>query len=386
MGERIDTRRNRFGLGKLSSAVYAVLGILYGLLVMEMAEKFIDGKGGGSGALAVLIFLGALLVSLFLHTLLHEFGKYLSGRLSGWSFVSFRMGGLKLSRVDGKLKAERASDKRRGGQCVMLPPDGDGINYKCFPVLFGGGVLNIIFGAACLVCVLFLPELSYLRAVLIPLGVTGIFYALVKWVPIASAEPNEGRYAASILKIKGAKKAYWTQQRVQGLLSMDGRLKDVPEERFALPDGADRGDALICTVVYLGFCRLIDMHDFARAASRAQELLTVYPGLTDEQKNEVRCERLFCELMLECRDDAVRVMYTPELKNYMNKTGAYMQHLRTMYAYDLIYRNNKTSAKKELKDFNKVADKHPCRGEAKSERELVALVARRAEERERQDK
>ena len=61
----------------------------------------------------------------FSQIILHEVGHYLFGKLSGYQFVSFRVGNYTWIRENGKLTLKKFKIPGTGGQCLMMPPQKD---------------------------------------------------------------------------------------------------------------------------------------------------------------------------------------------------------------------------------------------------------------------
>ena len=69
----------------------------------------------------VLVFL-IVISALYLQILLHEAGHLVFGLLTGYRFLSFRVGSLMLVREQGKLRLKSFSIAGTGGQCILIPP------------------------------------------------------------------------------------------------------------------------------------------------------------------------------------------------------------------------------------------------------------------------
>ena len=89
----------------------------------------------------ILFFLGAYVLSTFLH----ELGHMVMGLVSGYKFISLRVGSYVLTREDRQWKIKRMSIPGTAGQCLMMPPD-SGTPEKVPAVLYhlGGGLFNLL--------------------------------------------------------------------------------------------------------------------------------------------------------------------------------------------------------------------------------------------------
>lgn len=68
----------------------------------------------------VLVFLGC-----YLNIIIHELGHIVFGKLSGYEFISYRVGSLMLLKRDGKFVWKRYAIPGTGGQVVMRPAKKD---------------------------------------------------------------------------------------------------------------------------------------------------------------------------------------------------------------------------------------------------------------------
>ena len=71
------------------------------------------------------LWLALAIVLYILQLILHEAGHYLFGRLTGYTFVSFRIDNYTWIKENGKLVLKRFKIPGTGGQCLMMPPKED---------------------------------------------------------------------------------------------------------------------------------------------------------------------------------------------------------------------------------------------------------------------
>lgn len=96
------------------------------------------------GIIAGLVGICAFVVSEIVLIIAHEAGHLVGGLLSGYKFVSFRIGNLTFIRKNGHLKIKKYSLAGTGGQCLMCPPDGDPDTVPTTLYLAGGLLANIV--------------------------------------------------------------------------------------------------------------------------------------------------------------------------------------------------------------------------------------------------
>ena len=141
-------------MAKKKSSVLLTIVMLAGGMLMGGAFGFLFGMqmntlsaawGVDSLLLTLALMLICLYAAIFLQIILHEGGYLLFGLLTGYSFVSFRIGSLMLIRSDGRLRLKKFSLAGTGGQCLMSPP---GVLGEAMPFMlynFGGVLMNLFY-------------------------------------------------------------------------------------------------------------------------------------------------------------------------------------------------------------------------------------------------
>ena len=104
-----------------------ILGMVMGLGAgVASGILFAGGIQASDGKdLVVVLFMSLLsaIAAFFLQVFFHESGHLIFGLLTGYRFVSFRIGHLMFVRQDGVMNIRRMSITGTGGQCLMAPPE-----------------------------------------------------------------------------------------------------------------------------------------------------------------------------------------------------------------------------------------------------------------------
>lgn len=90
-----------------NTLVQMLLGALLGFFLVVAAERLVGGIAG----FALAFF--ALVVSYPLHILVHEGGHLIAGLLSGYRFVSFRVGSTMWIRQDDRIRRKNSVFRER---------------------------------------------------------------------------------------------------------------------------------------------------------------------------------------------------------------------------------------------------------------------------------
>jgi hypothetical protein len=88
-------------------------------------------------------------------------------------------------------------------------------------------------------------------------------------------------------------------------------------------------------------------------------------------KREFKLEKVFLELMGECRKEAIEGLWDKELEIYIKMTLNAITGQGQLFAYGLLFLNDEEAAGKALELFEKLSSSHPNMAEAALERKLV---------------
>lgn len=332
-----------------------------------MAIGKLQGKDLILGCLAVII-------TYYLQIIIHEIGHAVFGLLSGYEFLSFRVGGLILVKKNGKLEGKRFSLKGTGGQCLLYYP---GNNKYDFPyVLYNlGGVLgNFIAGLLPLFLYFAFPLNKILGTLVLINFFVAIFLSFTNGIPMkVGGIPNDAYNIILMRKDREARKSFWVQLQVTALLSKGTRLKDMPEDWFSLPMEPDWSNALVCTLATFRCGYFHDSFDFAQAKESTENILVHGVGLVDLYRNSLTIELVFYAA-LEGDIERVKELYTKELQRSMLRLRTSLSAQRLFYTHALLVEQDKDKAVKHLKLFEKIAATFPYEGEIEGERELIDYV------------
>ena len=113
MGERPATTAKSAGrrgsVGRIVSIVlFMFAGMVSGMLIMRCLEAAVpDGAPRGYRSLLFAALVVGMYAAFLVETVIHEAGHLVFGLLSGYSFLSFRIGGFAWVKADGKVRFAR---------------------------------------------------------------------------------------------------------------------------------------------------------------------------------------------------------------------------------------------------------------------------------------
>ena len=361
-----------------SRYIGVLVGVVLGLIIGITTRPYLNNLSGdlsqyrGLFPLMVIIF---LLIAFFFHIIVHEAGHLVFGLLTGYKFVSFRIGSFMWLKKDGKLKLKRMSLAGTGGQCLLSPPDiKDG---KMPNVLYnlGGSIFNLLLGVLFLIGHLLCSEIVFLSLLFFIFALVGFVTAISNGIPIRTETvDNDGYNALALSKSKEAVEAFWVQLKVNEQISKGFRLKDMPAEWFVVPSDEAMQNSIVATRGVLAYNRLTDEGKIQEADALAAHLLEIDSSIAGIHRSLLICDRIFIELIGENRSEVVDKMLTKELKKFMKSMKRFPSVIRTQYALALLFEKDTAKAQTIKKEFERVAKTYPHSNEIESEIDLFQLV------------
>lgn len=321
--------------------------------------------------------------AIYLNVITHELGHWLFGRISGYRFVSFRIGSMTWIRGgDEKIHFRSMKLVGTGGQCLLSPPD---IKEGKIPVAlynFGGCLLNLLAGSIMLtVFFLLRGEFSMPRLLILFAALFNFVIALTNGIPMDSGMiANDGKNALSLGRDPEAMRAFWLQLKINEMQTRGLRLKDMPEEWFLMPPDEKMDNPMIAALGVFGCNRLMDEGRLEEADERMKHLLRMKSAMNGIYRQMLTCDRMFCEIVGQNRRDVIEAMRTPELLKFMKLMYTDPSVIRTEYAYYLITVGDERRATEKRALFEKFASKYPFEASIVAERELIARADDACEE------
>ena len=363
---------------KLESLIGIIIGVLFYIFIYrrgyEIGAKFADTLDKDFN---IWIFMFKALISVligyYLTIIIHEGGHLLFGLLSGYKFLSFRVGNLTLVKYEENFKFKKFKIVGTGGQCLMDPPDFNENNFPYIIYNAGGGILNIISSIICF-GLYYVVDIEFLRLSLICFSAFGIITALLNLIPLKiGGINNDGMNIVYLNKSKEARFSFYLQLKIEALLIKGKRLKDMPYEWFDLPKDLDLKNSINLARKILRGNYYLDKKDFNKAKEIYNEILKDEDILTF-YKLELPCEVIFCELMTEGNRETIDKLYTKKLKKYIEKNGVMISKLRLQYAYYSLFEKDFNKATKVREKFNKTLKTYPSKAEILAEEEFMKMI------------
>ena len=359
----------------IAMAFFVMLGAVCGYLLMMRLIGLYEEKPFYE---VLLSFAGMLLImyaaSLF-HLILHEAGHLLFGLLSGYKFSSFRIFSFMWIKENGKIKTKRLNIAGTAGQCLMTPPDVSDGRFPYALYNLGGAIMNIAVGTVCLGLSFAFKGILYLSDVMLIFAVFGYLYAIINGIPMRlGAVDNDGYNVYAMSESSEAMRAFGIQMKVNEQIARGVRLKDMPEEWFAVPSDEAMKNSMVAVIGVFACNRLMDSQMFEQADALMAHMLELNSGIVGLHRCLMVCDRMYIEMITQNRKDILCGMLDKEQKAIMKSMKNFLSVLRTEYVYSLLCDKDKPKADMIKLQFEKCAKTYPYQSDVQSERELIELA------------
>ena len=321
------------------------------------------------------------MVMFYLHIIIHEAGHALFGMLTGYKFLSYRVGSFMWEKAaDGKVRFSRFSLAGTGGQCLMSPPDYNGGNYPYVWYNLGGGAVNLLAAALAGAALLIFPMGKWGSIICWMALLTGVLLGLTNILPIPGGKVNnDGSNILAISRSPEARRAFWLQMKVNEQIAWGTRLKDLPEEYFAPYPEEARANAMVLSMEVLSANRQMDAMNFDAAKEQMLSLVEDehVPGI---YRQLMTFELAWLELVEGCPGEYVAKLEDKTLQQFAKAMKNFPNILRANYALAMIRDKDEKKAAALRKAFDKMAASYPHESEIIGEKELMDLTERKAKE------
>lgn len=379
MKKRLERKRMWGGVAFIG--LNLIMGLIVGFVgvIVVMRQGRLDSDDGDLGFVIWLFgFFVMLALSSYLQIVIHEFGHFIFGKLSGYSLSSFRIGKIAFVKKGEKVVVQKLNVPGTGGQCLMSPPEINPYNIPYFLYNMGGAFANLIVSVVCLILYFFCYKVPYLSELLVILSITGVFTALTNGIPLENKlVKNDGGNVVELVKHVNARRDFWLQLTINHQYMNGVRYKDMPREWFLVTGNVEDQSALSYTMWIYSMMRDFDNLEIEKVKEAIEVLLEKGVKMVGMHRNELLCEQLFCEMLLNDDVEEVKKLYTKELKRYAAMTGTNMGRQRLLYGYHSLIEKDEKKAEKALKTFEKQSQKNPIQAEVEMEKEWMELLTKR---------
>ncbi len=360
----------------LGFVLYIIAGFVCGSWVVDYIDVYIGRDSSAKRLLVLVAAMLAVYAAMVVQAVIHEFGHMVFGLASGYRFGSFRIFSLMWIKEGDRLRVRRLKLAGTAGQCLMSPPD---LKDGKIPVVLynlGGVIMNLIAGAAFAGLSFLFPQAPALAVFLRFLAAAGALSAAVNGIPIRMGQvDNDGRNVLSMIMDPEAVRAFRLQLKITESLAGGARLRDLPDEWFAVPDDEALSNSIIAASGVFAANRLMDMNRFSEADGLIRHLLSVESGIIGLHRSMMTCDLIVTELLGMNRRSELDGLLTDGQKRFMKAMKRFPSVLRTEYALALLDDRDEEKARRIEEEFDRVAADYPYKGDIEGERELMSIVS-----------
>ena len=362
-------------LALLFLAIFAVGAIMSFVLTFRV----INSEWGI--VLSVAEIVASLLLSNLLSIVVHESGHLVFGLTSGYSFSSFRIFSFMLLMQDGRLVFRRQNIAGTGGQCLMIPPEGDAKDIPVILYNLGGSIFNLLLALISVSLYFIWSDVYFLSVLLLLTSFISGLYAFINGIPMnVSGMSNDGMNAVMLNGNEHARIAFLNQLKMCAAQAQGIRVSNMPDDWFELPDGADMNNVHCATIAVFKAERYLDAKDLSLAERSIESLLRSNYAIIGLHRNLLVCDLVFCRLINHEGNVDISNLLTLEQLKFMKNMGKFPSILRTQYCISLLRDKDENQAGKVKDVFEKQAKKYPFPAEIKGERELMEFSFERYNE------
>ena len=299
--------------------------------------------------------------------LVREGGKVVCGKISGYDFVFTRIGRIFILNNIGKKKVKRLSYAVWGGQTIMAPHEYKDGDYPYLLYNYGGAISCILYYALAALILLPCKDLLYAGAFLKSLSVFALIIIIKEVIVSAKNKLN-------VMKNSETRRCFYSWAKMNYLLSEGVRFKDMDENLFAMPDNDYLADHVCALIGAVNIDRALDKLDIESARQYALHTLKYGKGLAAGNRNVVKLQLIFCDLLSGDRDEELAELLDEDMKKLLKSEVYISEAVTVQYAYSLFYEHDNEEAEKYLDKFNESLKDCTHDAKVKKETEIIKYV------------
>lgn len=356
------------------------------ILIMHVAFMYIGARSASVSlgwtdsfcGLFIPLLSAALVYAI--HLVLHETGHLVAGLMTGYKFVSFRIGSIIIIKnKEGKIEFKRMTVLGTEGQCLMCPPDvpTEECPYKLYHLM--GGLTNLVIGLISVILSIILPKGMLNFCLFETSAVLGFMLGITNLMPTKiNGTQNDGYNLVDLGKNQFAKKALNLVLSLNALITTADSYDDLPEELvnelMAIDfTKEDLSNASIANAFNYQAAFLYVKGDYENAY-KTQKYISENNDILGIFRNEAKCECLFYEIITDAGAEVIDTRYDKNLQKYVKATAIYPSRQRLLYSYYRLYRKDEKKAEECMNKLEKMIDTYSVKADAVLELETVRKI------------
>ncbi len=325
----------------------------------------------------MLSFQVAFLFAYYLQIIVHEGGHLVFGLLSGYRFLSFRIGDWTLMKKEDGFSLKRYHLAGTLGQCLMAPPELKDGKYPCTLYHLGGVLMNLIVVLLCVLIRTVFPLKGFFNSFINMSIVTGIVMILNNGIPLKTElVSNDGYNALYQKKDRRIALSNWMTLKIYELQCQGVRMKDMDENWFAAGEGSDLNRYDEAVKMYYRHLMAMDKHDFDKADEFCDELLKDDSELSGILRDLLSLDRIYLDLIRKGSAADLSLLEEKKMKGILRTMKDHPSILRVLYAVSLAKKDDE-QAHRIMRQFEKRMKTYPYSGEIETEKELMEIAEKK---------
>lgn len=289
------------------------VGAVLGFVIGFSGQSYVKQILGGINFLQIILLLAWFYVCLYLSIVLHEAGHMVCAFLSGYRFVSFRIGKTTFFKRNGKIHIGRYYIPGTAGQCFMMPNTQLGEVYPYRLYLLGGVLVNAILGVISLVLVLLLPN-GFHTALLWVSVFINLSNTLINLMPVKGIS-SDGDSIRALNKSEKSRLNFWRSLAIYEKTVQNVPIAEIPVDYFD-SEPLQEGDNTLAVAAKISYCAyLMALEQYEQAITRYEEFLNM-KTLISVYRCEVTTNLLLLKIVIKGEKYEDNPLITKELKQY----------------------------------------------------------------------
>lgn len=376
-----EVRHDELGkrIRSITFFITLLLSIILGATIGYVAGKAMShvARENKTSILVIAISLAVgIYIVHYVHMVIHELGHLVAGLLSGYGFISYRIGSFIWVKENGRIRLKRYALPGTAGEAMMMPPVKKQGTYPYLLYSYGGIIANFLVAILAMILFLLLrPNHELVVMFLVLFTLIGFFIGLYNVLPLQfTGTPTDGCTVRAMIEEGTNRDAFYSGLSCLGLLSQGKSWQDIPRSVFFLGNDVDYSNPLCSTLMLHQIQYYYDRLDFKMANKLSLKLGTYYSSLMPSLKLELIGERMFLELVGQNRKEVVEAYYTRSLRNYLTKSQYSLSHKRICMAYEVLYEHNKEKAYEIYSEAMALAEQAPYKGDVFAEVRMLNYI------------
>ena len=308
-----------------------------------------------------------MIIGIFIAINIHEFGHFVFGKLFDYKLISYRISIFSWEKNNEEIKFSIKKNKGYSGLCKMLPPKKKLSSSKQLLFYSGGILFNLILFIAFLLLGLFL--FNYIEiishAVLI-IAIINLFMAIFNLLPLYfKNNPSDGKIIWGFIFKKSYVEKLIENNRISSQLAAGVRPRNLDISLSLDMDNLKGYDMGLLIFLY-----------FKELDNNNLKKVNEYISLIEKNLDVIPAHSLPAFYYELCYNGCI-MKDKEKAKKYYQKSGKTLQEdqdingLRVKAYYRYYIKGDNKKALKYCEDALDVADKHPLKGQALMEKDLI---------------